>query len=82
MGALVAGEGDEGLADVHAHDLVEPVGQGQGVAAGPAAGVQGAPTPAGQLGQQPVQDRGRFQAGVAVVVDREAIEQLRIGPGS
>src|SRR5215212_1424626 len=34
-----------------------------------------------QLGQQPVQNRGWFQAGIAVVIDGQAIERLRIGPG-
>jgi hypothetical protein len=33
VGALAAGEVDQWLADVDAHDLVEPVGQGLGVAA-------------------------------------------------
>jgi hypothetical protein len=47
VGALVAGDVDQRLAEVHAHDLVEPVGQGQGVAARPAPGVQGPTAAAG-----------------------------------
>jgi hypothetical protein len=50
MGSGAAGEVDQRLAAVDAHDLVEPVGQSQGVAARSAAGVQGAPALARELG--------------------------------
>jgi hypothetical protein len=33
VGALVAGEIDQRLVAVHAHDVAEPVGQGHGVTA-------------------------------------------------
>jgi hypothetical protein len=48
------------------------------MAARSAAGVQGAPAALGQVGEQPVQDQGRLQAGIAVVVGGQAIKRLRI----
>ena len=51
VGSGAAGDVDQRLAAVDAHDLVEPVGQSQGVATRSTAGVQGASTVTGQLGK-------------------------------
>jgi hypothetical protein len=79
VGSGAAGQVEQRLAAVDAHDLVEAVGQGQGVAARSAAGVQGASAVIGELGEEPVQDQGRLQAGVTVVIGGQAVKGLRIG---
>jgi hypothetical protein len=51
------------------------------MAAGSAAGVQGAAVVAEQLPEQPVAHPRRRQAGVSVVAGGEAVERARIGGG-